>query len=57
MIELETQRLGDHEILHAFPAGKGQQPLPVVVFIMALLHLSWFTATLQSRWHRRVFAW
>lgn len=32
MIELETQRLGEHEILHAFPAGKGQQPLPVVVF-------------------------
>jgi hypothetical protein len=22
MIELETQRLGDHEILHAFPAGR-----------------------------------
>ncbi|MEH0887598.1 esterase [Enterobacter sp. UNJFSC 003] len=32
MIELETRRLGDHEILHAFPAGKGEQPLPVVVF-------------------------
>ncbi|MBM3073358.1 esterase [Lelliottia sp. RWM.1] len=32
MIELETQRLGDHDILHAFPAGKGQQALPVVVF-------------------------
>jgi len=32
MIELQTQRLGDHEILHAFPAGKGEQPLPTVVF-------------------------
>ncbi|WP_368544007.1 esterase [Enterobacter soli] len=32
MIELQTQRLGEHEILHAFPAGKGDQPLPVVVF-------------------------
>lgn len=32
MIELETRQLGDHDILHAFPAGKGGQPLPVVVF-------------------------
>lgn len=32
MIELQTQRLGDREILHAFPAGKGEQPLPTVVF-------------------------
>lgn len=32
MIELETRRLGEHEILHAFPAGKGAQPLPVIVF-------------------------
>lgn len=32
MIELETRHLGTHEIIHAFPAGKGAQPLPVVVF-------------------------
>ena len=32
MIELETRRLGDREILHAFPTGKSEQPLPVVVF-------------------------
>jgi uncharacterized protein len=32
MIELETRRLGGHEILHAIPAGKGDHPLPVVVF-------------------------
>lgn len=32
MIELTTQRLGDHEILHAFPAGKATQPLPVIIF-------------------------
>lgn len=32
MIELETQRLGSHEIIHAFPAGKGDQPLPAVIF-------------------------
>lgn len=32
MIELKTQRLGAHEILHAFPAGFGEQPLPVVIF-------------------------
>ncbi|MGY5366077.1 esterase [Enterobacter oligotrophicus] len=32
MIELETRRLGTHEIIHAFPAGKDAQPLPVVVF-------------------------
>ncbi|RAU33792.1 esterase [Enterobacter sp. RIT418] len=32
MIELETRRLGNHEILHAFPAGKRERPLPVVLF-------------------------
>ena len=32
MIELETRRLGDNEILHAFPAGKDEHPLPTVVF-------------------------
>lgn len=32
MIELETRHLGGHEILHAIPAGKREQPLPVVVF-------------------------
>ena len=32
MIELKTQRLGDHEILHAFPTGMGEEPLPVVIF-------------------------
>ena len=47
MIEIETRRLGNHEILHAIPAGKSAHPLPVVVFIMALLHRSWCTATLR----------
>lgn len=32
MIELKTQRLGNNEILHAFPAGMREQPLPVVIF-------------------------
>lgn len=32
MIELKTQQLGEHEILHAFPVGLGEQPLPVVIF-------------------------
>ena len=32
MIELETRRLGNHDILHAFPAGKREQPLPAVLF-------------------------
>lgn len=32
MIELTTRRLGDHEILHAYPAGKATQPLPVIIF-------------------------
>lgn len=32
MIELKTQRLGNSEILHAFPAGMSEQPLPVVIF-------------------------
>ncbi|EPO4107667.1 esterase [Enterobacter cloacae] len=32
MIEIETRRLGNHEILHAIPAGKSAHPLPVVVF-------------------------
>lgn len=32
MIEIEIRRLGDHEILHAFPAGQKDRPLPTVVF-------------------------
>jgi fermentation-respiration switch protein FrsA (DUF1100 family) len=32
MIELKTQQLGEHEILHAFPAGLSEQPLPLVIF-------------------------
>lgn len=32
MIELEIRQLGDHEIVHAVPAGKATQPLPVVIF-------------------------
>lgn len=32
MIEIEIRHLGDHEILHAMPAGKRDKPLPVVVF-------------------------
>lgn len=32
MIELEIRRLGDREIVHAFPSGKGEKALPVVVF-------------------------
>lgn len=32
MIEVKTAQLGDHEILHAFPAGMSEQPLPVVIF-------------------------
>lgn len=32
MIELEIRRLGDREIVHAFPSGRGEKALPVVVF-------------------------
>lgn len=32
MIELEIRRLGDREIINAFPSGKGEKALPVVVF-------------------------
>lgn len=32
MIEIETRRLGNHEILHAFPAGQKDRSLPTVVF-------------------------
>ena len=32
MIELDVRMLADIEILHAFPAGKGDQPLPCIVF-------------------------
>jgi len=32
MIEIEIRHLGDHEVLHAMPAGKRDKPLPVVVF-------------------------
>ena len=32
MIELQTEHFAGVETLHAFPAGKGDQPLPCVVF-------------------------
>ena len=32
MIEIEIRRMGDHEILHSFPAGHKERPLPTVVF-------------------------
>lgn len=47
MIEIEIRHLGDHEILHAMPAGKRDKPLPVVVFITGLPHRSWFTVILR----------
>lgn len=37
MIEIETRQLSEHEIIHAFPAGKGEQPLPTVVFYHGFL--------------------
>jgi len=58
MIELQTQRLGDHEILHAFPAGKGEQPLPTVVFYHGFtsskLVYSYFTVALAQAGFRVV---
>lgn len=32
MIEIQTDHFAGNEALHAFPAGKGQRPLPCVVF-------------------------
>lgn len=32
MIEIEIRRMGDHEILHSFPAGHKERPMPTVVF-------------------------
>jgi len=32
MIEIQTDHFAGNEALHAFPSGKGQQPLPCVVF-------------------------
>ncbi|POP41039.1 esterase [Superficieibacter electus] len=32
MIELDVRTLANIEILHAFPSGKGNQPLPCIVF-------------------------
>ncbi|MDU1027429.1 MAG: esterase, partial [Leclercia adecarboxylata] len=32
MIELEIRQFGDLESVHAVPAGKLTQPLPVVIF-------------------------
>ncbi len=37
MIEIETRQLSGHEIIHAFSAGKGEQPLPTVVFYHGFL--------------------
>lgn len=32
MIEVKTEQPGDYEILQAFPAGLGEQPLPTIIF-------------------------
>lgn len=37
MIEIETQRLADIPVLHAYPAKQNEKPLPCIVFITALL--------------------
>lgn len=56
MIEVKTEQPGDYEILQAFPAGLGEQPLPTIIFIMVLPPLSWCTATLPWHWRRQGFA-
>ncbi|MTH47061.1 esterase [Intestinirhabdus alba] len=32
MTEIETRKLADRDVLHAFPSGKGSTPLPCLVF-------------------------
>lgn len=32
MIEIETRQLADRHLLHAFPAGKNNTPLPIIIF-------------------------
>ncbi len=54
MIEIESRELADIPVLHAYPVGQKDTPLPCVIFITALLHPAWCIAILPLRWRRLV---
>lgn len=55
MIEIESRELADIPVLHAYPVGQKDTPLPCVIFfITALLHPVWCIAILPLRWRRLV---
>lgn len=57
MIEIETRLLSEHEIIHAFPAGKGEQPLPTVVFYHGFLSSKLVYSYFAVSWRRPVSGW
>lgn len=46
MIEIESRELADIPVLHAYPVGQKDTPLPCVIFITALLRPVWCIAIL-----------
>ncbi len=54
MIEIESRELADIPVLHAYPVGQKDTPLPCVIFITALLHPARCIAILPLRWRRLV---
>ncbi len=54
MIEIESRELADIPILHAYPVGQKDTPLPCAIFITALLRPVWCIAILPLRWRRLV---
>lgn len=54
MIEIESRELADIPVLHAYPVGQKDTPLPCVIFYHALLHPVWCIAILPLRWRRLV---
>lgn len=55
MIEIESRELADIPVLHAYPVGQKDTPLPCAIFITALLHPAWFIAILLSHWRRLAY--
>lgn len=54
MIEIESRELADIPVLHAYPVGQKDTPLPCVIFYHGFTSSVWCIAILPLRWRRLV---
>ncbi|XPE51978.1 hypothetical protein ACNKHX_26710 [Shigella flexneri] len=54
MIEIESRELADIPVLHAYPVGQKDTPLPCVIFYYGFTSSAWCIAILPLRWRRLV---